>query len=600
MNLDELLAETERAVTAGELEHAERLLSQGWADVARAPARALHLLGDVKRKQERFLEAERYYRAAIAAEPEVARHYDALAELFASLGFSAPAAEALARALEREPDDPERLSAFARHSLSAARPGDAETALRRLLAIRPSARDWLMLSQALLAQDKPEAAIEAADRALEIEPASVEANSARAHALAGAGRNQEALEIFDALEARGIGSARTVFARGVALSKLARAGEAEGAFADGVRRWPSNLNLQRALANARWMQGEGEAFVRDFERAVAANPADVRLRLACADLLRRADFRARAELLLRDGLTLAPEEAALLASLGVLLDETDRTEEGAPLLQRAAALMPAVAEIRANLTCALLRLERSEEAFAEIAPWRRKQPLNQEWICYETMALRQLGDPRYRELCDYDRMVRAYELAPPPGFSDIAAFNEALAASLGALHVLESHPLDQSLRGGSQTSRSLLHVSEPVIQAYLRALEEPIGAYVEAMGEPDQLHPWSGRKTKHFRMAGCWSVKLKAKGYHINHVHPAGWISSAYYVRVPPAVADGRGRQGWITFGEPRWPTPKCTVEKMIKPTAGALVLFPSYMWHGTIPFEEGERITAPFDVVPG
>jgi hypothetical protein len=28
-------------------------------------------------------------------------------------------------------------------------------------------------------------------------------------------------------------------------------------------------------------------------------------------------------------------------------------------------------------------------------------------------------------------------------------------------------------------------------------------------------------------------------------------------------------------------------------------VLFPSYMWHGTIPFTSGERMTAPFDVVP-
>jgi hypothetical protein len=138
-----------------------------------------------------------------------------------------------------------------------------------------------------------------------------------------------------------------------------------------------------------------------------------------------------------------------------------------------------------------------------------------------------------------------------------------------------------------------------VIQTYLAALSEPILAYIDAMGPPDPSHPWSGRKTGKFRLAGTWSVKLRANGYHINHVHPAGWISSAYYVAVPPVVAAGEGRQGWIKFGEPRWPTPGCTIEKVVQPKAGRLVLFPSYMWHGTIPFSQGERMTAPFDAVP-
>jgi hypothetical protein len=64
-------------------------------------------------------------------------------------------------------------------------------------------------------------------------------------------------------------------------------------------------------------------------------------------------------------------------------------------------------------------------------------------------------------------------------------------------------------------------------------------------------------------------------------------------------VAEGEGQQGWVTFGEPRWPTPDCTPEKIVQPKAGMQVLFPSYMWHGTIPFSEGERMTAPMDAAP-
>jgi len=135
------------------------------------------------------------------------------------------------------------------------------------------------------------------------------------------------------------------------------------------------------------------------------------------------------------------------------------------------------------------------------------------------------------------------------------------------------------------------------VQRYLRALEDPIRAYIATMQKPN--HPWSGRKTDKFRLSGCWSVKLKPSGYHVNHLHPEGWISSAYYVSLPEVTKSGDSQEGWIKFGEPRWPTPHCTVEKVVQPKEGRLVLFPSYMWHGTIPFSQGERLTAPFDVVP-
>jgi hypothetical protein len=39
---------------------------------------------------------------------------------------------------------------------------------------------------------------------------------------------------------------------------------------------------------------------------------------------------------------------------------------------------------------------------------------------------------------------------------------------------------------------------------------------------------------------------------------------------------------------------------RIVEPGPGRLVLFPSYMWHGTIPFAAGDRLTAAFDYQPG
>jgi hypothetical protein len=63
---------------------------------------------------------------------------------------------------------------------------------------------------------------------------------------------------------------------------------------------------------------------------------------------------------------------------------------------------------------------------------------------------------------------------------------------------------------------------------------------------------------------------------------------------------DEREDAGWLTLGEPDsllgidlapW--------RKIEPKVGQLVLFPSTMWHGTVPFEHGERMTVAFDVAP-
>ena len=108
-----------------------------------------------------------------------------------------------------------------------------------------------------------------------------------------------------------------------------------------------------------------------------------------------------------------------------------------------------------------------------------------------------------------------------------------------------------------------------------------------------------------FRFSGSWSVKLEPGGFHVNHVHPQGWISSAFYVSLPHALAmlSEDANDGCIKFGESSLNLgEREKIERVIRPEAGVLVLFPSYVWHGTFAFHgapEDYRMTAPFDAVP-
>jgi hypothetical protein len=56
---------------------------------------------------------------------------------------------------------------------------------------------------------------------------------------------------------------------------------------------------------------------------------------------------------------------------------------------------------------------------------------------------------------------------------------------------------------------------------------------------------------------------------------------------------------GWLKFGEPNRPVAGVSPERMVEPKAGTLVLFPSHMWHGTVPSEGAERLSAAFDIIP-
>lgn len=595
MNAERTLQKARALLKSGDVRGAEHLILSTWPKAAAAPPEALFIAARARLAQREFAQAAAMLETAARQDPR-ADYFFALGDARMRQGDAQAAANAFARALEIDPNFPNARRAFARVALSADRFAESEASARLLIAEQSDSDSWNILSCALRAQERLEEAAAAGEEALKLDPKNQAARHDWAVAIGRLGRVEEALAAFEALAADGVDAGALAVNRSAALLELDRAAEAEALLSAAAARNPTDIDLQIALAKARWMNGAGADFTAIYEDAIAKHPTLAIFRAGCVDLLRSAGYVERAEDMLRKGLQRAPSHPMLMETLGILLDESARVGEALPLLTRALAEHPND-DMRWRYLMALLRLGRADEATPQIAPLRAAEPYNQHWLALESLALKQAGDPRYHWLCDYERMVQGYDLPTPPGYSDIAAFNEALADALAKLHVARAHPLGQSLRDGSQTTRDLTQVDDPIIRAYLEALREPIAAYIATMTDPN--HPWSGRKSADFKLSGAWSVRLKPGGRHVNHFHPGGWISSSYYVALPDGLAGNTAQEGWIKFGDPPQPVPGCGIEKVVEPRVGRLVLFPSYMWHGTIPIASGERLTAPFDVVP-
>jgi Tfp pilus assembly protein PilF len=567
---------------------------------AKAPAEpdVLHLFGLIRKQQGRHDEAEKLLRSSIRHAPGRANFHANLGNLLANMGRYEDAASVYRDALGIDGSfRPARLG-LARALNSAGDHVGAEHEAGRLVeADRRDAEAFVALGVALAGQGRNDEAEAAYRTALDVTPGYGAALHNLGALLGREGRVEESLQYLDAAAETGVRGVEIDFNRASGLLKLYQFEEGEALLSSVVQSSPAYAEAQKLLAQFRYMRGSGD-YARELQRAVARFPRDAKLQIALGQVLHGAHELEAAEAALKSSLQYCDENPRLLAMLATICQESGRFEQALEYAREAIGLDPGDARLADFEIDALMSLGDAQAALPLIEAARKRSPGNQWYIAIQATAARLLGDPLYESLCNYEEFVRTYDLEAPEPWQSMETFHADLVSALHRRHQFEAHPLDQSLRLGTQTPRNLINDPDPVIQAFISALAAPIDAYRDAIGyDPD--HPLKMRNRGSSMITGCWSVRLKRGGFHVNHVHPDGWISSAYYAEVPQEVDDEEARSGWIKFGEPRYPVPGVTPEKMVMPKAGRLVLFPSYLWHGTTPIRGDEpRMTLAFDVV--
>lgn len=603
-------------------------------DIATALERALALA-----RERRFADAEALLERIVGAAPEQPDALQLMGLVAGELGDKEAAIRWFRRSLAACPTQPHVHNNLGNALMATGRSRDGVASYREAIRLAPGYADARFnLGLAYAAANDHRAALEALDRTLLLEPGSTRALNAKGIALRALGRLEEAEATLGHAVQGAPRDIRPLNNLGNVLRDRGRDAEAARCFERAIELAPAATHLRVALSGACFNLGRFEEAEKLLESVLATEPENLEALKTLKDV-RFSTGRSKA---VPDGYEAAIAKAPGARHVWRVYAETmwqmERHEEGLELLDRAeracgrhpmfdfwrgrltasggdpegalAWLDPAVEGAeglgRHSMAVERARVHLQSGAFLvgakELEREAAADPDDYTLWAHLEVLWRLAGDPRASWLLDYERFVRTVELPLPDGYGDHDAFHRALAATLTGLHVSRAHPIAQTLRRGTQTFGHLFHRTEPVIRTFRDAVEEAVRSYIaELPDDPD--HPFLKHKTSAVRFAGSWSVRLKSEGYHVPHYHPEGWISSACYVALPPSVADPATRDGRLEFGIPPVPVPvEVRAVKEIQPRPGTLALFPSFCWHGTVPFADVEpRLTVAFDVArPG
>jgi tetratricopeptide (TPR) repeat protein len=450
-----------------------------------------------------------------------------------------------------------------------------------------SARVWQLLSLAWRDEQQGEKAAAAIAKAVALAPE--DSKIVLAHAQVQFETGRPAAHLFRTALRMDPGNLEAIRSAAAALVAEGQASAGQGLLEKTLRTYPGWLAGHQSLASIRTVSGEGAASARSYGEAVKAQPRNLELRLAWFQKAAAAQDWELARAIVRDGEAVLGEQQMFAVARLLIASESGEASEDGALFEPVADLQDPQIDlhyVRHSLRCGMA--SRAEE----ICERHIRGPMASAFWPYLSLAWRLLGDARAHWLDGEPSFHRFYDL-------DVSTDALAqLSETLRKLHVARAPFLDQSVRHGTQTDGHLFLRHEQPIQDIRTRIWDAVQAYVKGLPPFVEGHPLLGAPRANLKYEGSWSVRLASQGFHVCHTHTKGWISSAFYVSLPEVSSMGNPPAGWLALGmAPPELKLDLPARAFVEPKPGRLVLFPSTMWHSTIPFAQGERLTIAFDV---
>ncbi len=410
------------------------------------------------------------------------------------------------------------------------------------------------------------------------------------------GQSEKALEYYQKVEKLGHQSEAFYHNYANALSDLSASNIALEYYSKALQINPVARETLINWCDLMWESGQAVHMFSAYEKAVSGDDAPVEIYLDYVQKRLRVKQLESAREILHKMQHLFPSDAhSQVADIAIKREMKEYNFNETKLIN---ALRESSLELQYKLDILEYWLEAGavDKVYVQIKELMLKHPDDQLLLALLHTCSRLLPELSY-PFSNLENYLFEYQIAPPDGRS-LTSYLGELKDYLLELHSSKEQPLEQTLHKGTQTRGNLFDIEHPLLAHIQAQYKLAVNAYIEQKGHLPPLYPgfW---QTKATEFSGSWSVALKQSGFHNHHVHPMGWLSSACYIALPQLTDSDN--QGYFQVGIPNLANNGLGLPalKEVKPTPGKLVLFPSMLWHGTVPFEENSlRISIACDII--
>ena len=504
--------------------------------------------------------------------------------------------------MDRNPRGNQSIEALLQQAINAHQSAKLEQAIvlyRKILALQPTHPDALNFAgMAHIQLDEPEKAVRLLQKATTKHSAFAEAFQNLGVALKKLGRFKEAAKAYQQLTRLKPRYAEGFNDLGIVLRRLGRHDEAIEAFSQALEIAPDYAEAHANLGNVFKNLDRLDEAAESYRRAIASNPDLVSAHRSLGLVAQLQGQLDEAISSYRKAIEIEPGYATTHADLGRALVEKQQIEDGVVCLRRALEIDPRDPEVHTSLSIALFDLDDLQGSKQALDDSLELDPGNTHALANKAIVLHSLREEEsLNELVDFDRLIQPVHIDSASGYNSLDDFNAALTRFACEHPSLQQGRVTKTTRNGSQTD-ALFPAACKEAKVLERVIRKSVDRYIREIDRKTD-HPFLARPPRRYQLH-CWATVLDAGGHQDAHVHPAGWLSGVYYAKIPDVIGD-KDQAGWIEFGrpDPRFYETADFPVRLMQPVEGLMVLFPSYFWHRTLPFEsEDQRISFAFDIL--
>lgn len=479
----------------------------------------------------------------------------------------------------------------------------------------------------------------------------------RGNALAGLNKSKDAVSAFQKALAIDPSVAELHFNVGVLLTNLNRTEEAISSYKKAINLKPSLTDAQYNLGTALQAQGKFEQAAISYQKAVELEPGFFEALVNWGAVLQEQSKLSEAIEIYERALTIQ-QDAKVYFNMGTALKNEDRLGDAVESYNNALELKPDYAEVYSNMGEILRDQGHYEESLAlykkalecdstlpfanysladylsdsgdldgalehfqksQFADWQErslyclyktskfdefKQGLDNLQVANHNSPFLATLTGHYAENFGTEN---TYNFCPNPmdfvfhaeipELKGESLLRELLIKDIGNTHVEEKN--QDRLVNDVQSPGNLFKRPEESFRQLGELVKQAIQRYKDNFADEKCIYVKDF--PKNFEFASSWFVKMKQGGHLGSHIHEEGWVSGALYLTLPTNKKhEHEGSIEVSTHGDDYPKKHDNFPAKAIAPTVGDIVMFPSCLFHRTIPFtSDEERICVAFDLKP-